>query len=62
MCSAQLAPKSDRTPVETLEDEIASIEKVMRDDRAAYNKDQKMQDRLVELYQIRIDHQNRKSA
>lgn len=59
---AQLAPKSDRTPVETLEDEIASIEKVMRDDRAAYNKDQKMQDRLVELYQIRIDHQNRKSA
>lgn len=36
-----------------IEDEIASIEKVMREDRAQYNQDPKMQARLRELYAAR---------
>lgn len=59
---AQLAPKTDRTAVETLDDEISGIEKVMRENRSEYNKDEKMQARYRELLQIRIDHENRKSA
>ena len=54
---AQLAPSTGRTPSETLDDEIAGIEKVMREDRKAYNKDEKMQARYRELLQIRIDHE-----
>jgi len=59
---AQLAPKSGRTPDQTLEDEIGEIEKYMKEDRAKYNKDEKAQARLRELYQIRIDHEARKTA
>jgi len=59
---AQLAPKTDRTAVETLDEEIAGIEKVMRENRTEYNKDEKMQARYRELLQIRIDHEARKSA
>lgn len=33
-----------------IKDEIATIEKVMRENRAAYNKDEKMQARLRDLY------------
>lgn len=36
-----------------IEDEISSIEKVMRTDRSAYNKNEKMQARLRELYGAR---------
>lgn len=36
-----------------IEDEIASIEKVMRENRSAYNADEKMQARLRELYGAR---------
>lgn len=46
-------------PVTTLNDEIESIEKVMKEDRTKYNKDDKMQKRLLELYDIRIQHENR---
>jgi hypothetical protein len=55
----QLAPSTGGTPQETLEGEIAAIEKFMKDDRKAYNKDEKQQARLRELYQIRIDHEAR---
>ena len=60
----QLAPSTGGTPQETLEGEIANLEKFMRDDRKAYNKDEKSQARLRELYQIRIDHEarNQKTA
>jgi hypothetical protein len=59
---AQLAPRTDRTAVETLDEEISGIEKTMRENRDAYNKDEKMQARYRELLQIRIDHEARKSA
>jgi len=59
---AQLAPRTDRTADQTLEDEIGELEKFMKDDRKAYNKDEKSQARLRELYQIRIDHEARKTA
>jgi hypothetical protein len=59
---AQLAPKTGRTPDQTLDDEIADIEKLMRDDRNAYNKDEKVQSRYRDLLQIRIDHEARKTA
>lgn len=58
----QLAPATGRTPDQTLEDEIAELEKFMKEDREKYNKDEKSQARLRELYQIRIDHEARKTA
>lgn len=59
---ARIAPATGRTADQTLEDEITDIEKFMRDDRDKYNKDEKSQARLRELYQIRIDHEARKTA
>lgn len=59
---AALAPQTGRTAVETLDEEIAGFEKLMRDDRKAYNADEKGQARYRELLQIRIDHNERKSA
>ena len=47
--------------VTTLNDEIAEIEAFMRKDRPAYNKDEKMQARLRDLYDIRTKH-NEKAA
>jgi hypothetical protein len=58
----QLAPRTGGTPQQTLDDEIADIEKLMRDDRERYNKDEKTQARYRELLQIRIDHEARKTA
>jgi hypothetical protein len=58
----QLAPRTGGTPQQTLDDEIADIEKLMRDDRDRYNKDEKTQARYRELLQIRIDHEARKTA
>jgi len=43
-------------PAQTMNDEIAEIEKFMRTDRPAYNKDETMQARLRELYDIRTKH------
>ena len=40
---------------QTLHDEIAEIEKFMRTNRTEYNKDEKMQARLRELYDIRAN-------
>lgn len=58
-----LAPivPSDTSAVTTLNDEIAEIETFMRTKRAAYNKDEKMQARLRDLYDIRTKH-NEKAA
>jgi hypothetical protein len=53
---AQLtAPTGD--PAQTLNDEIAKIEKFMRDKRSEYMKDEPMQKRLRELYDIRTKHE-----
>ena len=53
-----LAPivPTDTSAVTTMNDEIAEIEKFMRTDRTAYNKDEKKQARLRELYDIRTKH------
>jgi len=59
---AQIAPKSGGTAQQTLDDEIADIEKLMRDDREKYKKDEKTQARYRELLQIRIDHEARKTG
>ena len=40
-------------PGKSLDDEISGIEKFMRTNRADYNRDQKMQDRLLQLYGAR---------
>jgi hypothetical protein len=55
-----ISPKND--PAQTLNDEIAEIEKFMRTNRAEYNKDAKMQSRLLELYDIRLEHDKRKTG
>lgn len=41
--------------MQTLNDEIAALEKYMAEDRTKYNNDVQAQERLKELYQIRID-------
>ena len=50
-----LPPGGD--PEKTLNDEIAEIEKFMREHRTAYNKDEGKSNRLRDLYQLRIDHE-----
>lgn len=45
-----VAPAGGGSQVDSVRDEIAKIEGVMRTDRAAYNKDEKMQARLRQLY------------
>lgn len=49
-------PGADGSMGQGVEDEIASIEKVMRENRTAYNKDEKMQARLRLLYEAREKH------
>ena len=51
----QLAPPGG-DPAQTLNDEIAEIEKFMREKRSEYNADEKMQARLRQLYDIRTAH------
>lgn len=48
--------------VTTMNDEIAKLEKYMREERTAYNADAPAQARLLELYDIRIEHQKRSAA
>lgn len=48
-----VVPGSEANPMQGVEDEISRIEKVMKTDREAYNKDEKMQARLRELYGAR---------
>ena len=54
----QIHPPGGGDPVETVQEEIATINKFMREHRTEYNKDQKMQDRLGELIQMELDHKN----
>jgi len=53
---AQLAP-SGGDPAQTLNSEIAELEKYMRSDRKGYNNDEPAQARLRQLYDIRIKHE-----
>ena len=48
-----IAPGSGTTQIDAVDDEIKSIEKVMRTDRRTYNKDQAMQKRYVDLLAAR---------
>lgn len=45
-----VAPAGSGSQADSVADEIAKIEKVMRDNRPAYDKDEKMQARLRQLY------------
>jgi len=47
---------------QTLNDEIAEIEKFMSEHRTEYNKDETKRLRLRQLYQIRLDHEKRTAA
>lgn len=46
-----VSPGAGTSQIESVRDEIATIEKTMRENRAAYDKDEKMQKRLVQLYE-----------
>lgn len=51
-----IIPNDSGGAEQTLKDEIAEIEKFMRTNRTEYNKDEGMQARLRELYEIRSKH------
>ena len=51
--TATVVPNAGANVAGAIDDEIAGIEKLMRTDRKAYNADQKMQQRLRELYGAR---------
>ena len=53
---AQLAPVGG-DPQQTLNDEISEIEGIMKTDRPRYDKDENMQARLRQLYDIRLKHE-----
>lgn len=55
----RITPVTNQTAIETLNEEIKGIEDLMRTDRPKYNKDQKIQDRYVELLDIRIEHEKK---
>lgn len=60
--SRKLNPLTQMTPPggdaqKTLNDEIAELEKYMKDKRTEYFKDQPAQDRLQQLYDIRLQHE-----
>jgi hypothetical protein len=50
---ASVVPGAGANLASAIEDEITSIEKVMRENRKAYNGDEKMQQRLRDLYSAR---------
>ena len=50
---SKVVPSNASNPASALDDEIATIEKTMRTDRKAYDKDEKMQARLRDLYGAR---------
>ena len=50
---ASVVPNAGANVASAISDEIATIEKFMQDDRKAYNKDDKMQARLRDLYDAR---------
>lgn len=50
---SKVVPSGSSNPASAIDDEIAAIEKTMRTDRKSYDKDEKMQGRLRELYGAR---------
>jgi len=54
---AQIATPAGGDPAQSMNDEIAEIEKYMKDDRKAYNNDEPAQARLRQLYDIRLKHE-----
>ena len=50
---SKVVPNSAGNPASAIDDEIAKIEKTMRTDRKAYDRDEKSQARLRDLYTAR---------
>lgn len=57
-----LVPSAGGDAGATVDSEIAKIEKVMKENRAAYNRDAPMQDRLLQLYDARTRLTARKAG
>lgn len=57
-----VVPGSEANPLKGVDDEITRIEKVMREDRKTYNKDEAMQSRYRELLGARETLKTRKAA
>jgi hypothetical protein len=59
-----VAPLIDQDPdaLQSLNDEIAEIEKVMRERRSEYNRDEQMQARYRELLELRLTSQKSNAA
>lgn len=57
--SGTVVPGGGGDPAATIDSEIAKIEKVMHENRAAYNKDEKMQARYRDLLSAREQHKKR---
>jgi len=55
----QIVSPTNEGKEQALNDEIAKLEKYMRENRTAYNKDQDAQQRLRDLYEIRISAQKK---
>jgi hypothetical protein len=53
---------NDQTQMQSLNDEIASLEKYMKEKRTEYNRDVQAQERLRELYDIRLKMQDQDAA
>lgn len=60
--AAHITPAGNEGTVQSIQGEIDSIEKFMRSDRTAYNKDEAKQARLRQLYEARIKLQKRGQA
>jgi len=60
--SGVVVPGSEANPLQGVEDEIGKIEKAMRENRTAYNKDEKMQARYRELLGAREQMKPRAKA
>jgi hypothetical protein len=60
--AAHITPSGNEGTVQSIQGEIDSIEKFMRTDRTAYNKDEAKQARLRQLYEARIKLQKRGQA
>jgi hypothetical protein len=60
--AGHITPSGNEGTVQSVQAEIDTIEKTMRTNRTAYNKDEKMQARLRDLYAARIKLQQRGKA
>lgn len=60
--AGHLVPNTGAGDIQSIESEIAAGEKLMRTDRAAYNKDVKLQERMRQLYDARAKLQERGRA